>query len=106
MASKGRGRNSQRRTTITEPADVGLQTGDTIEFTASLPGSDGCIKIHGDGGARLTLDIPDNQLPAALHMVKMRHTAFDVTIRPRIGAIPESERPETVVPNTMSSSPL
>ena len=95
MASSGKGRNSRKRRAIAEPVDVGLQVpGDEIAFTASLPSSDGAIKVHGDGGLRLTLDVPESQLPLALHMVKMRHTTFDVVVRPRLGTVPEADRPE------------
>jgi hypothetical protein len=37
-----------------------------VEFVGAIPGSARAIDFHGDGGARLQLDIPDTEKAAAL----------------------------------------
>lgn len=63
-----------------------------ISFTASFPGIASAIRVAGDGGARILLDIPENELPAIARLLLMRGKAIKVTVED----IP-SEKPAPVV---------
>ena len=84
MVRRGAGK---MRTPRVEPKDVGLKTGERIQFVASLPLTAGAIQRHGDGGMRLVLDVAEDQLPMAIPMLGMIHTQFDCTFEPRLGAV-------------------
>jgi len=43
-----------------------------VEFPASIPATENAIKIAGDGGARLILDISENNMGAFLMALPMR----------------------------------
>jgi hypothetical protein len=51
-----------------------------IAFTAALAGTTP-IRV-GDDGARIVLEIPESDLPAALRMVVMRGKALRITVEP------------------------
>lgn len=54
-----------------------------IKFTASIPTAATAIRFHGEGGARLILDIPANQEADFLPILAMRETALEVTLQPK-----------------------
>ena len=51
-----------------------------VSFTASIPPIETAIKIHGDGGARLILDIAESDLGAFLPACTMRGKRIKVTL--------------------------
>ena len=53
---------------------------DPIAFEASLPAIQTAIKIAGDGGARVQLDIPETELPAIARLLLARGRVLRVTI--------------------------
>ena len=50
-----------------------------VTFTASIPPTETAIKIHGDGGARVILDIPEKNLGAFLPALPYRGKIIKVT---------------------------
>lgn len=56
------------------------------EFIASFPDTQSAITMHGSGGMRITLEIPDTQMALygnAIDLIKWRGKALDVLIVPR-----------------------
>ena len=51
-----------------------------ISFIASFPNIQTAIRVAGDGGARILLDIPENELPAIARLLLMRGKAIKVTV--------------------------
>lgn len=51
-----------------------------ICFIASFPNIQSAIRVSGDGGARILLDIPESELPAIARLLLMRGKAINVTI--------------------------
>lgn len=50
-----------------------------IVYHASLPPNAGAIKIHGEGGLRITLDVPESDVSEALKIALMRGELIRVT---------------------------
>ena len=55
---------------------------ESITFEAVIPSTVSAIRIHGDEGMRLTLDIDETNLPEALQIVCWRGGPIRVTIEP------------------------
>ena len=53
---------------------------ETITFEATIPGTQTAIQIHGSGGMRIVLDIPDSQVPEAIQIMTMTKYNLRVTI--------------------------
>ncbi len=53
---------------------------DKLEFIASIPGTQTAIQVHGNGGMRIVLDIPDKQVPFAIPIMMMTKHNLKVTI--------------------------
>ena len=51
-----------------------------VTFPAAIPPSETAIKVHGEGGARLQLDISEADLTAFLPALAMRGWRLSVTI--------------------------
>lgn len=51
-----------------------------ISFIASFPNIQTAIRVAGDGGARILLDIPEDELPAIARLLLMRGKAIKVTV--------------------------
>ena len=51
-----------------------------ICFIASFPNIQSAIRVSGDGGARILLDIPESELPAIARLLLMRGKAINVTV--------------------------
>lgn len=51
-----------------------------ICFIASFPNIQSAIRVSGDGGARILLDIPESELPAIARLLLMRGKAISVTV--------------------------
>jgi hypothetical protein len=54
----------------------------SVTFRASIPPMETAIKIHGDGGARLQLDIAESDLAGFLPALVMRQQVLRVTLMP------------------------
>lgn len=52
--------------------DAETRAGLAVTFRATIPAKAGAIDIHGETGARLTLDIADVDLPEFLPVVTLR----------------------------------
>jgi hypothetical protein len=59
------------------------QPDEGVTFRATIPPTETAIKIHGDGGARMILDIAESDLGAFLPALVMRGHGLDVTLRKR-----------------------
>jgi len=56
---------------------------DRAQFLAYFPGIQSAIKIHGQGdGMRVQLEIPENQMGAAIELLAWRNKVLKVTIEP------------------------
>lgn len=51
-----------------------------ITFLASFPNIQTAIRVAGDGGARILLDIPEDEMPAIVRLMLMRGKVIRVTI--------------------------
>ena len=54
--------------------------GRSVTFRASIPLIETAIKIHGEGGARLQLDIAESDLAGFLPALVMRGKVLNVTL--------------------------
>jgi len=52
------------------------------QFSAVLPSVGNAIKIHGESGTRIQLDIPDTDVAEVLKLVAWRECELQVTVRP------------------------
>ena len=57
-------------------------TGDRAVFEAVLPPTQNSMRIHGDAGMRIELDIDESNVAAALTLVLWRGRLLRVTIEP------------------------
>lgn len=69
-----------------QPADESraapeVHTPRTVTFRATIPPTETAIKIHGDGGARMILDIAESDLSGFLPAVVMRGRQLTVTLQ-------------------------
>jgi len=55
-------------------------------FLASFPAIQSAIKVSGDGGMRIQLDIPESELTNALPLLAWRDCVLIVTVRPNISS--------------------
>ena len=53
---------------------------ESVTFRASIPPMETAIKIHGEGGARLQLDVAETDLAGFLPALKYRGRLLDVTL--------------------------
>ena len=68
---------SRRRDTVLSMADKEGAT-----FLARFPPIQSAIKISGDGGMRVQLDIPESELVNALPLLAWRECVLIVTVKP------------------------
>jgi hypothetical protein len=54
----------------------------TVTFLASFPNIQTAIRVAGDGGARILLDIPEDELPSIARLLLMRGIVLRVTVEP------------------------
>ena len=52
-----------------------------ISFKAFIPSNQTAIQMHGGGGMRFTMEVPDNELHKSLALVQMRNHVLQVTIK-------------------------
>lgn len=62
-----------------------------VSFVASFPNIQTAIRVAGDGGARILLDIPESELPAIVRLLLLRGQVVRVTVAPERAAQPEAE---------------
>lgn len=55
-------------------------SGGAIVFLASFPPIQSAIKVSGDGGIRIQLDIPETEVPNAVDLLAMRGKVLKVTV--------------------------
>lgn len=55
---------------------------DSTTFRATMPPILSALKVSGDGGARLQLDIPECDLPDVLRLLAWRERVLVVTVVP------------------------
>jgi hypothetical protein len=55
-------------------------TANAVTFPATIPPASTAIKIHGEGGARLTLDIAESDMAAFLMVLPLRMNRLNVTL--------------------------
>lgn len=53
-----------------------------LTFLASFPNVQSAIRVAGDGGARITLDIPESEMPAIVRLVLLRGIVLRVSVEP------------------------
>lgn len=51
-------------------------------FQATFPGTQSAIAMHGEGGMRIQLDIPENEMAEAASLILWRGRGLTVTIKP------------------------
>lgn len=62
-----------------------------IVFLAAFPDIQSAIKVNGGGnGARITLDIPETELPAIARLLLMRGRVLRITVEAQAGASNDS----------------
>ena len=66
-------------------------------FRASFPPVLSAIRMAGDGGMRIMLDIPESDVPEALKLLMWKQQVLKVTVGPEQdgGAADESRRKQT-----------
>jgi len=70
---------------------------DAITFDAVIPSNMSALRIHGESGMRITLDVDETNLPEALKLVLWRERVLRVTIEPESGdGRSESGKPRTI----------
>lgn len=67
---------------------------DPLTFTASIAPLQSAIRIAHDGGARISLDIPESEMPAIVRLVLYRGKVLRVTIETEQQET--EERPEVI----------
>lgn len=55
-----------------------------VEFRATIPLTETAIKVHGDGGARLMLDVAETDLGSFLPVLTLRGKVLIVRLRESI----------------------
>jgi hypothetical protein len=53
---------------------------EALTFLASFPNIQTAIRVAGDGGARILLDIPEDELPAIARLLLMRGMVLKITV--------------------------
>lgn len=51
-----------------------------VSFEATIPMLQSAISIAGDGGARVKIDIPENEMDAVMKLTAMRGEVLRVTV--------------------------
>ena len=73
-------RKQEKSSPHTNQSSAGINIlGDSVTFVASIPPTETAIKIHGDGGARIILDVSESHLGTFLPAVAFRGKVLRVT---------------------------
>lgn len=70
-----------------ENASQKAETFSSVTFRATIPCIETAIKVHGEGGARMILDIAESDLAGFLTAVTMRGKRLTVTLQEDINAV-------------------
>jgi len=78
-------RNSRKPTQCARPPEPEITTQPVsdavaVSFRASIPPTETAIKVHGEGGARMQLDISEQDLGSFLPALVMRGKVLRVTL--------------------------
>ena len=63
-----------------------------VTFLASFPSIQTAIRVAGDGGARILLDIPEDELPAIARLLLMRGQVLKITVETHHGETQDRDR--------------
>ena len=63
-----------------------------VTFLASFPNIQTAIRVAGDGGARILLDIPEDELPAIARLLLMRGMVLKVTVETHHGTTEDRDQ--------------
>jgi hypothetical protein len=74
-----------------------------ITFLASFPNIQTAIRVAGDGGARILLDIAEDELPSIARLLLMRGIVLRVTVEPD-GYQAVARSPFPMVPASLSAT--
>lgn len=55
---------------------------DAVTFEAVIPSNMSALRIHGESGMRITLDVDETNLPEALKLVLWRERVLRVIVEP------------------------
>lgn len=55
---------------------------DEVRFRATFPNTQSAVRVHGGGGMRIQLDIPESEVPRAVELLAWRQKVLVVTVRP------------------------
>ena len=58
------------------------EVSEALTFIASIAPLQSAITIASDGGARVKIDIPEDEMPAIVRLLLMRGRALRITIEP------------------------
>jgi hypothetical protein len=72
--------------------------GRTVSFMATFPTRGGAMSRHGDGGARLTLDVAQEEAAPMALCMGLIQKELHVRIGPRLGALPSKDGEGSVTP--------
>jgi hypothetical protein len=61
--------------------EINQETKRLVEFNATIPPTETAIRVHGEGGARLMLDIAESDLGAFLPSLALRGKRLVVLLR-------------------------
>ena len=65
-----------------ERADRGGMSEKPLTFLASIAPLQSAITIGSDGGARIKIDIPEDEMPAIMRLTMMRGRVLRITVEP------------------------
>ena len=60
---------------------------ESVTFRATIPPIETAIKVHGEGGARMILDVAEQDLGGFLPALRFRGVRLEVTIREDADAV-------------------
>jgi hypothetical protein len=55
---------------------------DEVTFRAVFPSTQSAVRVHGSGGMRIQLDIPESEMSRAVELLAWRQKVLVVTVRP------------------------
>jgi hypothetical protein len=69
--------------------------GEPIVFLASFPNIASAIRVAGDGGARILLDISEDEMPAIVRLMLMRGRVLKITVEDYYATAKNQRRSES-----------
>ena len=71
-------------------------TEDSATFRATLPPILSAIRMAGDGGMRLMVDIPETDMPEALKLLMWKGQVLRITVEPERSADEDGRKPTRI----------